>query len=415
MVLLTASTPPWNSGTDDSGAGTDGSVHDAAFLNVLKQAIEYQLHSSTNPTVLPKTTTDEVVAARGSKASLMARLDISTNPDGTAKTDATLLPITSFQNSQFASKNLVADSLMLNWANGSTVAPYGFTLGGGGSVVRCGVGPSGFTEASAPADTTRADDGPWSAKLTYATSLTTLTKTIINTTQFARMKLAGKKVGFGAWINAAAANEARVAVNDGVIVTGSYHTGDGTWQWITGVAELDPSATSLSLVLSAASGTPYFGPQVVCISDYAPAMWFPARVGYLTIGLQQRGTLVAGTTLNGAVYKIPRFGGILIDIHGALITDPAAGSATWDVNKRTTATGADTTCLSATKLAIGTGAHQADLLPNGTYAARCFTASDFVTVDCDNAGATTPGADATIELVFAVPMPELDILGMGTV
>lgn len=80
MVLLTG----WPSITDgDKNTGTV--INKTNIWDVIKSAIETLVHSSTNPTVTPAAAIDEVVAARGSKADLEARLDVITNADGTLK------------------------------------------------------------------------------------------------------------------------------------------------------------------------------------------------------------------------------------------------------------------------------------------------------------------------------------------
>lgn len=79
MVLLAS----WPTTTDDSGTKTDGTMANAALFDAIKASVEDQVHSATNTLVKPKTITDEVIQARGSAASLDARLDVSLNEDGT--------------------------------------------------------------------------------------------------------------------------------------------------------------------------------------------------------------------------------------------------------------------------------------------------------------------------------------------
>lgn len=73
--------------TDDGGLFTTGTVVNKAFIDQLYDQLDAQCHSTTNTTLAPKAITDEVVTARGSKASLDARLDVSINEDGTLKFD----------------------------------------------------------------------------------------------------------------------------------------------------------------------------------------------------------------------------------------------------------------------------------------------------------------------------------------
>jgi hypothetical protein len=62
--------------SDDSGTKTDGTVVNKAFIDALIALVDDQTHSAANPTVKPKTATDEVIAGRGGYASLDARFDI---------------------------------------------------------------------------------------------------------------------------------------------------------------------------------------------------------------------------------------------------------------------------------------------------------------------------------------------------
>ena len=75
MALLSG----WPTLADDTGAGQDGTVLAKARFDEIKASVEDQVHSSTNPTIKPNATIDEVVTARGSMGSLDARLDVALN------------------------------------------------------------------------------------------------------------------------------------------------------------------------------------------------------------------------------------------------------------------------------------------------------------------------------------------------
>lgn len=78
----------WPTYVDDDGSLTFGTVPDAAMLDAIRGSIADNVYSAVNPAVKTKTTIDEVISARGTKASLDARLDISLNEDGTLKPTA---------------------------------------------------------------------------------------------------------------------------------------------------------------------------------------------------------------------------------------------------------------------------------------------------------------------------------------
>lgn len=90
MTVIDPATLP----TDDVGDNVSGTKINRSFFSTLKTAIDNLIHSPANPTVDPNDITDEVVAARGSKASVDARLDIALNEDGTLKAFPATSPIT---------------------------------------------------------------------------------------------------------------------------------------------------------------------------------------------------------------------------------------------------------------------------------------------------------------------------------
>lgn len=79
--------------TDDSGAGTDGTKQNQSFWSSWRDALNTLIHSVTNPTVTPEDIIDEVVAARGNKANLDARLDVSLDDDGAYKSVGKVLAL----------------------------------------------------------------------------------------------------------------------------------------------------------------------------------------------------------------------------------------------------------------------------------------------------------------------------------
>jgi len=78
----------WPSVIDDDGSKTFGTIFNKALTDAIKASIENDLFSAANPTITAENIIDEVVAARGSKSSLDARLDVALNEDGTPKSVA---------------------------------------------------------------------------------------------------------------------------------------------------------------------------------------------------------------------------------------------------------------------------------------------------------------------------------------
>jgi hypothetical protein len=85
----------------------------------------------------------------------------------------------------------------------------------------------------------------------------------------------GKKVTFGCWVYASAANRARLDIYDGInSVSSSYHTGNSTWQYLTVTKTISASATPLfgALVLSGASAVVYFD-DATAYENLCPTGW----------------------------------------------------------------------------------------------------------------------------------------------
>jgi len=261
--------------TDDSGTFVDGTVVDKDFVDQIYDQIDDQNHSSTNPTIKPKATTDEVVAARGSKASLDARLDIALNDDGTLKTQASLVSQTDAA-SFIGKRNLTKNDEFSIWTAGGAAAPDNFTLSGtGAAVTKCGSGES---------DTTSLDAGTYCAKITYGSATAKLTQAILSASEVSRWgRVKGKNVFVGIRAKSSIANHASIVADDGVTTTrggltgdGTYHSGSGNAEWIWCTHTLSNSATKLDVYCEVASaGAAYFGGLIVIFSDVALADWFP--------------------------------------------------------------------------------------------------------------------------------------------
>lgn len=261
---------------DDSGTFTDGTVVTEAFVDQIYDQIEDQTHSTTNTTIKPKAITDEVVTARGSKASLDARLDVALNDDGTLKTQASLISQTDAA-SFIGKRSIAKNDEFATWPSGGAAAPGDYVLSGtGAAVARCGSGES---------DTTTLDAGTYCAKLTYGSASAKLTQAVLaaaDVTKWGRVK--SKKVFVGIRCKASVSSQASLVVDDGVTTTrggqggaGTYHTGGGSAEWLYCVHTISASATKLDVYLeTASSGAAYFGGLVVVFSDVALLDWSPS-------------------------------------------------------------------------------------------------------------------------------------------
>lgn len=257
--------------SDDSGLFTDGTVVNKAFVDQVYDQVDDQCHSSTNPTVKPKATTDEVVAARGSKASLDARLDVALNEDGTPKAVAGQA-----SESQVALEegnfNVVLNADLADWTSGGTSAPDNYTLSGAGAAI--------LKSGPAQADTTDLGVGEFCARVTSGGGAAArLTQAVISAANFSKFRaVRGRKVGLVVRGKTSTGSALRVVVDDGVTTTvSSYHAGDGNEAYLTALHTISNSATKLDVYAEVASGAlvAYVGGFTVVFSDIAPAAWVP--------------------------------------------------------------------------------------------------------------------------------------------
>ena len=377
--------------SDDSGIFTDGTVVNKAFIDAAYDQIEDQTHSSTNPTVKPKAITDEVVAARGSKTSLDARLDVALNEDGTPKTGAgvTLDTVAA----TLPQSNVVLNETFLIWAAGDAVAPTGWTLAGtGAAAARAGTGLG---------DTNR-KVGDFCAKLTFGSATLTLSQDVLPTAAFSRVDhLKGTTVGLGAWVKSAVGSQARLYVTDGVTTTYSaYHSGGATFEWLSLEHDISGSATALTIGISVESsaGNPvYFSGPTLLLASLAPTGWRPTPMAYGTVFFPSAGAQTAST--DKARYLLARMG-IVKDVQATLSTAPT-GATTFkiDVNN-----GANS-IFGGTKLEFVASDKVAAKAPDGTYQYRCFAGgrqasgasiANALSYDVDAIGSTIAGSDLTL-------------------
>jgi len=380
--------------TDDPGTFTGGTVVNEAFVDQVYDQIDDQAHSSTNPTVKPKAITDEVVTARGSKASLDARLDVALNEDGTPKTGAgvTLDTVAA----TLPQSNVVLNETFIIWAAGDAVAPTGWTLAGtGAAAARAGTGLG---------DTTR-KVGDFCAKLTFGSATLTLTQDVLPTAAFSRVDhLKGTTVGLGAWVKSAIGSQARLYVTDGVTTTySSYHTGGATFEWLSLEHDISGSATKLTVGISVESsaGNPvYFSGPTLLLASLAPTGWRPTPNVMSTVGWTLSGGQAVGT-LKGS-YIFNRMA-VVKYIQCSLQTAPT-GATTFKVDVNRTAT-----TMLASVIAFTASDKAAAKAPDGTYSQTCFpgtnlpsgvTLTDQLSFDIDAVGNTIAGADLTVMVRF---------------
>lgn len=387
--------------TNDSGTGRDGTPADEAWYEALLDAIDLEVKATTNPTIKPKTITDEVVAARGSKADLDTRLDVSINDDGTLKTSGVLAnyATTTQLLGGIGGTNLITNDDFLLWPSGDASVTDGDVLAGTGvAIARTG---------TALGDTNR-KIGDFAALVTRGTTDATLTRTPLSGTAFTRSNwIIGLYAAGGAWVKCSTVNAARLAVYDGVGYTySSYHTGGGTWEWLAVTRAVNVAADRLALIcqVNNSAVAAYFSGRTLMLidSDLSLPRYVPCPVIYGTFHFAVSG-VVAGATNIARV--TPSRSGIVKDVQLHAKTAPTGQALIVDIN---TWDGANLTTMCATKPQIGDGLYFGAVQPDGTYAQRCFSGwsgaiasrptGGQLTVDVDQVGSGAAGSDLTIEV-----------------
>lgn len=381
--------------TDDSGTGRDGTVEDVAFFETWRDAINNQVLSATNPTVTPADTIDEVVAARGTLPSLSDWTLVEHNADGTHQA---LSYVTSAQMmGGLGGVNLIRNDDFQLWPDGDASAPlYWPVTGSGASAARTGTGLG---------DTTR-KVGDFSCKLTRSGADCYIQNALLSGGAFTRANfLRGKFVAAGMWVYCSTPNIARIAVNDGIGTTYStYHTGAGAWEFLAATRELDSSATAISIrgAVNTSDGSAYFsGACAILIdSDLALRQYQPSPISYGMLHYALAGNLSAAA--NQGRVTMSR-GALVKDVQAIVKTAPTTQAIIFDVNSWD---GASYTSMFSTQPQIAAAAYYGGAQPDGTYARRCLrgafgssiSAGAVVTLDVDQVGSGTTGADAAVEV-----------------
>jgi hypothetical protein len=407
MSDITTSASPRPAVVDDDGTGRTGTRWNKAFNDDWTDAVNEQVASVANPTVKPADTIDEVVAARGSEASLTARLDTALNADGSPKAAAFTAYATVAQSlGGLGFVNVVTNDDFSNWVDGDTSAPEGYTLAGAGAgIQRCGSGL---------ADTER-KVGDFCARITRAGADAALTKTLLAGSSFTRADfLKGMYACGGCWVKCSTPNAARIGVYDGVGYTySSYHTGGGAWEWLPVTRTINVAATAIQILpqVNNVNVAAYFSGPTLCFSEQNVTLprYLECPTVYGTIHFVLAGTISAGA--RKADY-IPSRPGIVRDVQLFVRTAPTGQALIVDVN---TWDGAARTSMFATKPEIN-AAFSGGAQPDGTYARRClrgrfgntWEAGTEVSPDVDQVGSGVAGADGLVEVRVVQPQSPLE-------
>lgn len=384
MAALTG----WPAVSDDSGTGQDGTVLDSTFFDAIKASIEAEIVSSSNPSETVEGIIDEVVDARGSQASLDARLDVALNEDGTLKTQASLATLSQL-GQQIGAVNLLQNDDFVIWELGNSLAPSGWSLTNL-TVARTGTGLG---------DTNRKVND-FAVKLTRAATDGNLQQELVNSSELARSDfLKSTVISGGCWVKSSTPNAARIAVTDGATTTfSSYHTGGGAWEWLTVTHTVSNSATNIAVQLTVynTSSDAYFSGVTAVMSDVAPTQWQPCPKVYGTIVFRRAGTLAVANALDQFAAARPIF---IKDVALRVETAPTGAALIVDIKKYDTGA-AGWVSMFSTLPQIAAAAFSGTAQPDGTYSYRCIGGGDadsnsdeLIRMDITQVGSSVAGAN----------------------
>lgn len=303
---------------------------------------------------------------------------------------------------------LVADNGLEVWVAGETSAPTFWAMNGtGAAIARTG---------TALGDTSR-HYGRWAAKLTSGGAATAqLYQRLLSTASW-DTGLRGLYVSCGGYVKSSTASTGRLYLYDGTTTTtGIYHSGDGTFQWLTVSAAVGAAVSGpLDVGLDVATGTKTaYLSALTCVLGQVPprhpqlSKWADGQVV-----LEIAGTLTTGATKKR--FRLPARAGLIEDVQAYVGTAPTGQAIILDLN---TWDGANFTTMYSNRPTIAAAAARGNAAPDGTYARRCFiglhastvAAGEELTLDIDQVGSGTAGADLVVEVRYRYPLRPLRAL-----
>lgn len=280
------------------------------------------------------------------------------------------------------------------WAAGDNAAPSAYVMSGtGAGIARCGVGLGDTTTKV----------GKFCAKLTAGGGAAGYLKQTISGTSGFHSYLGGLKVVAGCWVKCSSISGSRLLVEDGVGTTNSsYHTGGGSFEFLTVARTLDASATQIKIgVENAASVVSYVSGWTFWFSCVVPTNYVFPTARYDTINLNVSGTLATGA---GKAWFVVERPSIIKDVQLRVNTAPTGQALIVDVN---TWDGAAQNTMFTSKPQIAVSAFNGGAQPDTTYARRCLApysgsgtapAGGIISVDIDQVGSGVAGADLWIQI-----------------
>lgn len=295
MTLFENTTPAPIALVDGADPITTGTAVDQAFYNALKAALNAQLHSASDPTVMPSDIIAAVATARGVYASLAAKLT-AMEALFTGVGPSTL-------RNGFALGNFIANGDGRMWSRGDAAAPdYWVLTGTGAAVARTGPGLADTTSVNDRADS-------FAAKVTYGSDAAALSQYVFRTalgsaldeffaSRFQPVDAQGNTIaGYGGgaadsalqlwyighvWCDGT--NRARLRLTGSAPATSEYHPGSSAWRTLVA----GPLTAVVGTPIQAqrrveTAGSAYFMSDCVVATELGlPPLWIPEKTTYRT-------------------------------------------------------------------------------------------------------------------------------------
>lgn len=354
----------WPSITDDMGDGVSGTEIEKATFDAVKSSIEDQTHSIINSGQKPWQTTDEVIAARGNKPNLDARISGAIDDDGNLLVAAEVVTESELL-SALGNTNLCRNDTFTIWAGEADGAPaYFVRTAGAGVIAQTGTGLT---------DTTR-KVGDFAMSVTGAA---TVLQTPLSGTSFVRSEhIKGLTCQVGGFIKTSSLGHARLTIDDGALVTiSNFHNGDGTFRYITSpVHTISQSATKVSFGVEVLGpGTAHFSALNFAIDNSLPLRHRNSLKSYGSLYFPFKGVPIVETGRAFFIFQRPT---LIKSVQAYSRTAPGAGGLIIDVLKGDGGSpGTFTSIFSVPPVVIASGNRFGATAPSSAYVNRCFRGS----------------------------------------
>lgn len=156
---------------------------------------------------------------------------------------------------QISPENLIVDfGNFESWSSGDSSAPDGWKVTG--------------TAGSIAKESTEIKFGNYSMKIISGASGSYASEYWLDYRLISKYR--GKTLTFGCWVKCSTASKARVYIDSGSASYSSYHTGGGSWEFLSVTVQVSTSALAIKFgcIVASATITAYFDTSMVCEGEF---------------------------------------------------------------------------------------------------------------------------------------------------